>query len=93
MLHLHRCELNFSVPCQLPESLIPLFAQWSEIGGKIMRRKKGSSFISSLSCRKRLVITFLNAWHRRFGLAFIDFLVYPLNFLNGVLNEGAFGNV
>ena len=39
-----------------------------------MCRKKGSSFISSLSCRKRLVITFLTAWHLMF------WSWYPLNF-------------
>lgn len=41
--------------------------------GKMMCRKKGSSFISSLSCRKRLVITFLTAWH------LIFWSWYPLN--------------
>lgn len=39
-----------------------------------MCRKKGSSFISSLSCRKRRVITFLTAWHLMF------WSWYPLNF-------------
>ena len=93
MLHLHKCELNFSVPCQLPvtDSIVCSVARnwWKNYAQKERLLFHLITVLPQAPCHY-----FPECMaSRRFGLAFIDFLVYPLNFLNGVLNEGAFGNV